>query len=143
MQNVLRSLLCFLDNSTDPHIGVVSEKCSLHFVSIYFLRSPYLLYCTDINMSRESSSSSLYNTLEVVQALLSAIQVQTHNARQENPTFIQLHFFAHKCSFCFHSVVKFDDPPQTTTFCNCLIIWTFLCKIGLVGGFLHRKTCTS
>ena len=52
-------------------------------------------------------------------------------------------FFANKCSFCFHSVVKFDDPPQTTTFCNCLIIWTFLCKIGLVGGFLHRKTCTS
>ena len=81
-QDVFRSLRCFLDKNTCPHIAVGSRKCSR------FLRPPFFC-CTNINMSRASPCSLLQNT-EFCQAPLSVIFGQTHSARQDDPALIQL-----------------------------------------------------
>ena len=145
VQNMFRSLRCFLDKSLCPHIDVDSSR------NLTRPRCVRRVCFMAINTPRASTSSLLQNTLEICQALLSAMSFQTHDARQENSNFYTtapfFFFFAHIFSFCSFLFFPKKRLATRSTFAPCLrfprfrtcLNETSVGKIGAVGGSQHRK----
>ena len=147
VQNVFRSLRCFLGKSTCRHIDVgLEKKCSPRLVPK--ISCVCLLCFTDDGVSWASPSSLLSNTIEFCRPPLSITIAQAHNASQETPTFNSYTLFS-KHIFRFASIFKKVYQAAADNFCIFLVSTVALSSFCLcsciyksvfcVRRFLHRS----